>query len=91
VLQVLECPERPLQRLVPGYSVEPGDERHPARVVLVVGGIEAGLTPARGTHGTSPPKGWNIAGLEIRRSTHTMSPRLAVSSAGAKTKHDFKE
>ena len=91
VLQVLERLERPPHGLVQRNPVEPGDERDPARVVLVVGGVETGFTSARGAHRTSPPKGWDIAGLEIRRSTHTISPRLAVSSAGANGSHDFKE
>ena len=82
MLEVLERFERPLHGLVQRRRVEPRDERDAAGVVLVVGGVEARLTRAR-AHLRTSSEGWDIAGLEIRGSTHTMSPRLAVSSAGA--------
>src|SRR6185312_15760952 len=41
VLEVREGRERPPDRLVGGLAVEPRDERHPARIVLVGRVVEA--------------------------------------------------
>jgi hypothetical protein len=71
--------------------VETRDERNAAGVVLVRGAVEALLARTDGTHRLSPFRGWDSAGLENRGSTHTISPRLAVSSAGAVAKHPFKD
>ena len=88
MLEVLERLERPSHGLVQGRPVEPRDERDPTRVVLVVGGVEVRSALA---HLLLLLEGWKSAGLEIRGSTHTISPRLPVSSADAIAKHDFKD
>ncbi len=91
MLEVLERLQRPLHGLAQRRPVEPCDERDAAGIVLVVGRVEALLVLLRGAHSAHPLRGWESGGFEIRRSTHAISPRLAVSSAGAIAKHDFKD
>ena len=75
VLQVLERLQRALDRLVLRNRVEPRDERDPARIVLVVGGVEARLRRASRAHRAVP-----FAGMAHRRPrcpwvrAHVISP-----------------
>ena len=91
MLEVGERLERPPHGLVQGLRVESRDERDATRIVLVLGAVEALLGRAHAAHRVTPRQGVGIAGLENRGSTHTISPRLAVSSAGAVAKHPFKD
>ena len=75
VLQVLERLQRAFDRLVLRGRVEPRDERDTARIVLVVGGVEARLRRARRAHRAVP-----FAGMAHRRPrcpwvrAHVISP-----------------
>jgi hypothetical protein len=91
MLEICERLESSPDGLVQGLRVESRHECNATGVVLVLGPVEALLGRTDAAHCASPFRGWEIAGLENRGSTHTISPRLAVSSAGAVAEHPFKD
>ena len=91
VLQVLERLQRALDRLVPWCGIQPRHECHSARIVLVVGRVEALLRPARHAHCRLPARGWIIAGIDIREFTRTQSPRPSGVECGRERQACFKD